>query len=156
MPVGGSEPEGLRLEGGGTVLPPGHLRQWRWEPCCEIRFFSILPLLFLFFSFCPLFSVIFPFSAFPSLLESPVGLVGLVTKLYLTLVTPWTVVLQAPLSIGFSRQKWSVLPFPSPDSPVAGWLFPTSPAPLARISCWEAILSDLPAGLSTNIDSTTV
>ena len=30
-------------------------------------------------------------------------------------VTPWTVTYQAPLSMGFSRQKyWSGLPFPSP------------------------------------------
>ena len=29
--------------------------------------------------------------------------------------TPWTVVLQAPLSMGFPRQEyWSELPFPSP------------------------------------------
>jgi len=29
-------------------------------------------------------------------------------------VTPWTVALQAPLSLGFSRQEyWSLLPFPS-------------------------------------------
>ena len=29
--------------------------------------------------------------------------------------TPWTVVIQAPLSMGFSRQEhWSELPFPSP------------------------------------------
>ena len=29
--------------------------------------------------------------------------------------TPWTVALQAPPSMGFSRQEyWSVLPFPSP------------------------------------------
>ena len=29
--------------------------------------------------------------------------------------TPWTVAHQAPLSMGFSRQKyWSGLPFPSP------------------------------------------
>ena len=32
-----------------------------------------------------------------------------------TLVTPWTVAHQAPLSMGFSRQEyWSVLPFPPP------------------------------------------
>ena len=32
------------------------------------------------------------------------------------LVTPWTVAHQAPLSMGFSRQKyWSGLPFPSPE-----------------------------------------
>ena len=37
-------------------------------------------------------------------------------------VTPWTVAYQAPLSMGFSRQKyWSVLPFPSPgDLPDPG------------------------------------
>ena len=47
---------------------------------------------------------------------------GLVTKLCLTLVTPWTVAHQAPLSMGFSRQKhWSGLPFPSPgDLPHPG------------------------------------
>ena len=28
--------------------------------------------------------------------------------------TPWTVAHQAPLSLGFSRQYWSGLPFPSP------------------------------------------
>ena len=39
---------------------------------------------------------------------------GLVTKSCLTIVTPWTVACQVPLSIGFSRQEWSGLPFPSP------------------------------------------
>ena len=39
---------------------------------------------------------------------------GLVTKSYLTLVTPWTVARQAPPSIGFSRQEyWGGLPFSS-------------------------------------------
>ena len=29
--------------------------------------------------------------------------------------TPWTIALQAPLSVGFSRQEyWNGLPFPSP------------------------------------------
>ena len=41
---------------------------------------------------------------------------SLVTKLCLTVVTPWTVARQAPLSMGFSRQEdWSGLPFPSPE-----------------------------------------
>ena len=46
----------------------------------------------------------------------------LVTKLCPTLVTPWTVAFQAPLSMGFSRQEyWSELPFPSPgDLPDLG------------------------------------
>ena len=39
---------------------------------------------------------------------------GLVAKSCPTLVTPWTVACQAPLSMGFSRQEyWSGLPFPS-------------------------------------------
>ena len=39
----------------------------------------------------------------------------------LLFVTPWTVALQAPLSMGFSRQEyWHGLPFPSPgDLPTA-------------------------------------
>ena len=40
---------------------------------------------------------------------------GLVTKLCLTLITPWTVACHSPLSMGFSRQEYrSGLPFPSP------------------------------------------
>ena len=43
--------------------------------------------------------------------------------------TPWTVVYQASLSMGFSRQEyWSGLPFPSPgDLPNPG-IEPGSPA----------------------------
>ena len=43
-------------------------------------------------------------------------------KLCPTLVTPWTVARQAPLSMGVSRQEyWSGLPFPSPgDLPDPG------------------------------------
>ena len=54
---------------------------------------------------------------------------GLVTKSCLTLVIPWTVAHQAPLSMGFSRQEhWSRLPFPSPgDLPDPG-IEPKSPA----------------------------
>ena len=34
-----------------------------------------------------------------------------------TLATPWTAAYQAPLSMGFSRQKyWSGMPLPSPDN----------------------------------------
>ena len=44
-------------------------------------------------------------------------------------VTPWTVVCQAPLSMGFPRQEyWSGVPFPSPgDLPKPG-IEPVSPA----------------------------
>ena len=47
---------------------------------------------------------------------------GLVSKSCLTLVTPWTIPFQFPLSMGFSRQEyWSGLPFPSPgDLPNPG------------------------------------
>ena len=47
---------------------------------------------------------------------------GLGAKSCLTLVTPWTVTHQAPLSMGFPRQEyWSGLPFPSPgDLPDPG------------------------------------
>ena len=54
---------------------------------------------------------------------------GLVAKSCLTLVIPWTVAQQAPLSIGFSRQEyWSRLTFLSPgDLPNTG-IEPGSPA----------------------------
>ena len=54
---------------------------------------------------------------------------GLVAKSCLTLVTPWTVACQAPLSMGFPRQDyWNGLPFPSPrDLPDPG-IKPGSPA----------------------------
>ena len=43
---------------------------------------------------------------------------GVVAKSCLTLVTPWTVARQAPLSVGFPREEhWSGLPFPSPVVP---------------------------------------
>ena len=44
-------------------------------------------------------------------------------------VTPWTMALQAPLSVGFSKQEhWSGLPFPPPgDLPDPG-IEPGSPA----------------------------
>ena len=47
-----------------------------------------------------------------------------------TIVTPWTVAHQAPLSMGFPRQEyWSALPFPPPpgDLPHPG-IQPVSPA----------------------------
>ena len=54
---------------------------------------------------------------------------GLVAKSCPTLLTPWTVACQTPLSTGFSRQGyWSGLPFPSPgDLPDPG-IEPRSPA----------------------------
>ena len=44
-------------------------------------------------------------------------------------VIPWTVALQAPLSMGFSRQEyWSGLPFPSPGELPNPGIKPVSPA----------------------------
>ena len=54
---------------------------------------------------------------------------GLVNKSCLTLVIPWTVAYQAPLSMGFSRQaSWSGLPFPSPEDLPDPGMEPGSPA----------------------------
>ena len=54
---------------------------------------------------------------------------GLVTKLGLTLAIPWTVVHQAPLSMGFSRQQYrSRLPFPSVDDLPNPGIKPRAPA----------------------------
>ena len=58
---------------------------------------------------------------------------GLVPKSCPTLATPWSVTRQAPLSMGFSRQKyWSKLPFPSPGDLADPETEPRSPA-LQRI-----------------------
>ena len=53
-------------------------------------------------------------------------------QLCLTLVTPWTVPRQAPLSMGFSRQEyWRGLPFPSPrDLPDPGIKLKYSTSPI--------------------------
>ena len=59
----------------------------------------------------------------------PYGSGGLVNKSCLTLVIPWTIAHQAPLSMGIPRQEyWHGLPFPSPgDLPDQG-IEPGSPA----------------------------
>ena len=62
-------------------------------------------------------------------LESSGGGGGLVAKSCSTLVTPWTVDCQAPLSVGFPRQEyWSWVAFLSPgDLPDPG-IEPAFPA----------------------------
>ena len=53
----------------------------------------------------------------------------LVTKSCLTLVTPWTIACQAPLSVGFpSREYWSGLSFSSPGDLPYSEIKSTSPA----------------------------
>ena len=65
---------------------------------------------------------------------------SLVAKSRPTLLTPWTVACQAPLSMGFSRQEyWSGLPFPSlGDLPDPG-IEPVSPALQEGSMPWEII-----------------
>ena len=47
--------------------------------------------------------------------------------------TPWTLVHQAPLSMGFSRQEyWSWLPFPSPGYVPDPGIKPRSTLPLSH------------------------
>ena len=54
---------------------------------------------------------------------------SLVARSCPTLVTPWTVTRQAPLSMRFSRQEyWSGLPFPSPGDLSNPGIKPGSPA----------------------------
>ena len=61
-----------------------------------------------------------------------------------TLVTPWTVARQAPLSMGFSRQEnWSGLPFPPPGDLPDPRTEPVPPVSLGRQilyhwATWEA------------------
>ena len=64
---------------------------------------------------------------------------GLVAKSCPTLVTPWTVACQDPLSKGFSRQEyWSRLLFPSPRDLLDPGIKPRSPALQA-----DSLLTDL-------------
>ena len=75
-----------------------------------------------------------------------VGVVSLVSPVQL-FATPWTVALQAPLSLGFSRQEyWSGLPFPPPGDPSDPGIEPASlksPASAGRFfitnATWEAL-----------------
>ena len=61
----------------------------------------------------------------------------LAAEQYPILATPWTIALQAPLSMGFpGRNTWRRLPFPSPgDLPNPG-IEPTSPALQADCYHW--------------------
>ena len=117
------------------------------------------------------------FHGIPSLILYLIFFIGeLVAKSclsYPTLVTPWTVACQAPLSMGFSRQEyWSGLPIPSPgdlldsgirwtqvDSCIAGrflyWLsYERSPIFFFSISLlfyWGKLKKCLPPSLITKI-----
>ena len=55
-----------------------------------------------------------------------------------SVVIPWTVALQAPLSMGVSRQEyWSGLPFPPPEDPPNPGIKPESPALAYRFFATE-------------------
>ena len=67
-------------------------------------------------------------SVFPAIRYFWSGGWCLVTKSCPTLVTPWTVASQAPLSTGFFRQEyWSRLPFTSPGDLPDSEIKPRSP-----------------------------
>ena len=71
---------------------------------------------------------------------------GLVSKLCLTLVAPWTAAHQALPSMGFSRQEyWSGLPFPSPGYLPNPGIKPRSPASQA-----DSLPTELPGGSHSN------
>ena len=58
-------------------------------------------------------------------------------------VTLWTIVLQAPLSMGFSRQKyWSKLPFPTPGDLLDPGIEPRSAASQADSLPIELIIRE--------------
>ena len=71
-----------------------------------------------------------------------------VAKSCLTLATPWTAAHQAPLSTGFSRQKyWSGVPLPSPlpspgvclhSCPLSQWCYLAIVSSPALFSCFES------------------
>ena len=73
----------------------------------------------------------------------------LVAKLCMTLVTPWTVACQAPLSVGFSWQEdWSGFSFPSPgDLPDPG----IKPASLASPSLAGGFFTTEPSEKSSDL-----
>ena len=61
-------------------------------------------------------------------IESEVKVKSLFSRVQLFAI-PWTVVYQASLSMGFSRQEyWSGLPFPSSGDPPDPGIEPRSPA----------------------------
>ena len=63
----------------------------------------------------------------------PYGSGGLVNKSCLTLVIPWTIAHQAPLSMGIPRQEyWHGLPFPSSGDLPDPRINPASPALAGR------------------------
>ena len=64
-----------------------------------------------------------------------------------TLLTPWTVAFQAPLSVGFPRQEyWSGLPFPSPGDLSDPGIQPGSPTLQA-----DYLPSEPPGNLQFNL-----
>jgi len=68
------------------------------------------------------------------------GLGGGIHSLSLSdsLLPPWTVARQAPLSLGFPRQEhWSGLPFPPPGDLPGSGIEPTSPALAVRFFATE-------------------
>ena len=89
---------------------------------------------------------------------------GLVTRRCPTLATPWTVALQTPLSMGFSRQAYcSGLPFPSPrdlhnprmepeSPPLQADSLPTEPTGKPTVLCNSSVKEKSEAEITGNLE----
>ena len=64
--------------------------------------------------------------------------------------TPWTVICQAPPSMGFSRQEfWSGLPFPTPGDLLNPGIKPTSlKSPALQADCLPTEPPGKPSGIN--------
>ena len=69
-----------------------------------------------------------------------------------SVVTPWTVALQAPLCIGFPKQEyWSELLFPSPgDLPNSGFELVSLVSPARQVNSLPTEPLGKPRGISMN------
>ena len=89
---------------------------------------------------------------------------GLFTQRCSTLATPWTVALQTPLSMGFSRQEYCrVLPFPSPrdlhnprmnpeSPPLQADSLPTEPTGKPIVLCNSSVKEKSGAEITDNLE----
>ena len=111
-----------------SVLDIQYYRLMSYKSDCFHRYVGVCVYIYIYVYMC-IYIYIYIYTYTHTQLFILYWLVCLVAKSCLTLVTPWTVARQAPLSMGFSRQAyWSGLPFPSPgDLPDPG-IEPRSPA----------------------------
>ena len=101
-----------------------HLKAYNDLRFTKIDFFSVY-----FLMLAVLYSGVIYIKSNEQILNVQLGVGGLVAKLCLTLLNPWTVACLAPLSMGSSRQEyWRGLTFPSPGDLPDPRIEPGSPA----------------------------